>query len=41
MLTLGEDNARTGYQNIIDTYREAKQWPSDRSGQEAVQKMPK
>jgi len=27
MIPLGDDNARTGYQDIIDTYREAKQWP--------------
>jgi len=26
MLTLGDENAKRGYQNIIDTYREAKQW---------------
>ncbi len=41
MLTLGDDNARTGYQNIIDTYREAKQWPqATAAAKEAVQKMP-
>ena len=41
MLTLGEDNARTGYQNIIDTYREAKQWAqATAAAKEAVQKMP-
>ena len=27
MLLLGDENARSGYQEIIDTYREAKQWP--------------
>jgi len=41
MLTLGDDNARTGYQNIIDTYREAKLWPqATAAAKEAVQKMP-
>ena len=41
MLTLGDDNARTGYQNIIDTYREAKQWSqATAAAREAVQKMP-
>src|SRR5271165_1492342 len=27
MIPLGDENARTGYQDVIDTYREAKQWP--------------
>jgi len=41
MLTLGDENARTGYQEIIDTYREAKQWPqATATAKEAVQKMP-
>jgi tetratricopeptide (TPR) repeat protein len=41
MLTLGDENARTGYQNIIDTYREAKQWAqATAAAKEAVQKMP-
>jgi tetratricopeptide (TPR) repeat protein len=41
MLTLGEENAKSGYQNIIDTYREAKQWPqATAAAKEAVQKMP-
>ena len=41
MLTLGDDNARSGYQEIIDTYREAKQWPQATAvAKEAVQKMP-
>lgn len=41
MLTLGDENARSGYQEIIDTYREAKQWPQATSvAKEAVQKMP-
>jgi len=41
MLPLGEENARSGYQEIIDTYREAKQWPQATAvAKEAVQKMP-
>ena len=41
MLSLGDDNARSGYQEIIDTYREAKQWPqATAAAKEAVQKMP-
>ncbi|MGA8763538.1 MAG: tetratricopeptide repeat protein, partial [Candidatus Sulfotelmatobacter sp.] len=41
MLPLGDDNAKTGYQDIIDTYREGKQWPqATAAAQEAVQKMP-
>src|SRR5579862_1634607 len=41
MLTLGDENARRGYQEIIDTYREAKQWPqATAAAKEAVQKMP-
>ncbi len=41
MLPLGDENARTGYQDIIDTYREAKQWnEATATAQEAVQKMP-
>jgi len=41
MLTLGDENSRTGYQEIIDTYREAKQWPqATATAKEAVQKMP-
>ena len=42
MLTVGgEDNAKTGYQDIIDTYREAKQWPQATAvAKEAVQKLP-
>ncbi len=41
MITLGDDNARSGYQEIIDTYREAKQWPQATAvAKEAVQKMP-
>ena len=41
MLTLGDENARSGYQEIIDTYRDAKQWPqATAAAREAVQKMP-
>ena len=41
MLALGDDNAERGYQEIIDTYREAKQWPqATAAAKEAVQKMP-
>src|SRR6476646_3120939 len=41
MLTLGDENARSGYQEIIDTYRDAKQWPqATAAGKEAVQKLP-
>jgi tetratricopeptide (TPR) repeat protein len=41
MLPLGEDNTRQGYQEIIDTYREAKQWPqATAAAKEAVQKLP-
>ena len=37
----GDDNARAGYQEIIDTYREAKQWPqATATAKEAVQKLP-
>ena len=41
MLSLGEENTRSGYQEIIDTYREAKQWPqATAAAKEAVQKLP-
>ena len=41
MLPLGDENARTGYQDVIDTYREAKQWSQATAvAEEAVQKMP-
>lgn len=37
----GDENARAGYQEMIDTYREAKQWPQATAvAKEAVQKMP-
>jgi tetratricopeptide (TPR) repeat protein len=41
LLPLGDENARSGYQEIIDTYRDAKQWPqATAAAKEAVQKMP-
>src|ERR1700735_3045757 len=41
MIPLGEENAKTGYQDVIATYREAKQWPqATAAAKEAVQKMP-
>jgi tetratricopeptide (TPR) repeat protein len=41
MLTLGEENERNGYQEIIETYRDAKQWPQATAvAKEAAQKMP-
>ncbi len=42
MLTLGDDNVTRGYQQLIDTYREAKQWKEATAvSQEAVNKLPK
>ncbi len=42
MLPLGEDNVSRGYQQLIDTYREAKQWKEATAvAQEAVAKVPK
>jgi len=41
MVTLGDDNAERGYQQIIDTYREAKQWQqATDAAKEATQKLP-
>jgi predicted Zn-dependent protease len=41
MLVLGDENAERGYQQIIDTYREAKQWQqATDTAREAVQKLP-
>jgi len=41
MLALGDENAVRGYQQIIDSYREAKQWPQATAvAKEAVQKLP-
>ena len=41
MLALGDDNAERGYQQLIDTYREAKQWQkATDAAREATQKLP-
>ena len=41
MLTLGDDNAERGYQQLIDTYREAKQWQQATDvAKEAMEKLP-
>jgi len=41
MLALGDENAQRGYQQIIDTYREAKQWQqATDTAKEATQKLP-
>ena len=41
MIPMGDDNARTGYQDVIDTYREAKQWPqATAAAKEAAQRLP-
>ncbi len=41
MIPLGDENARTGYQDVIDTYREAKQWTEATAvAKEAAQKLP-
>jgi tetratricopeptide (TPR) repeat protein len=41
MLPLGDENAKTGYQEIIDAYRDARQWAQATAvAKEAVQKMP-
>jgi tetratricopeptide (TPR) repeat protein len=41
MISLGDENAKTGYQDVIDTYREAKQWDEATAvAKEAAQKMP-
>ncbi|HTS57152.1 MAG TPA: tetratricopeptide repeat protein [Terriglobales bacterium] len=41
MLTLGDDNAERGYQQIIDTQRSAKQWQAATdTAREAVQRFP-
>ena len=42
MLPLGDDNAKRGYQQIIDTYREQKQWQQATDvAKEALAKLPK
>src|SRR5260370_9959711 len=41
VVLLGDENAERGYQQIIDTYREAKQWQqATDTAREAVQKVP-
>jgi tetratricopeptide (TPR) repeat protein len=41
MLVLGDENAERGYQQIIDTYREGKQWQqATDAAKEATQKLP-
>jgi len=41
LLDLGDENAERGYQQLVDTYREAKQWnQATEVAQEAVKKMP-
>jgi len=41
MLALGPEPSRSGYQEIIDTYRDAKMWPQAAdAAREAVKKMP-
>jgi tetratricopeptide (TPR) repeat protein len=41
MLALGDDNAERGYQQIIDTYRESKEWQkATDAAKEATQKLP-
>jgi tetratricopeptide (TPR) repeat protein len=41
MLTLGDENAVRGYQQVIETYRDAKQWQqATAAAKEATQKLP-
>ena len=41
MLELGDENASRGYQQIIETYRDAKQWPqATATAKEAAAKLP-
>ena len=41
MLELGDENAARGYQQIIESYRDAKQWPqATAAAKEAVAKLP-
>lgn len=41
MLVLGDDETARGYQQIVDTYREAKMWPeATAAAKEAVSKLP-
>jgi tetratricopeptide (TPR) repeat protein len=42
MLALGDDNAKRGYQEIIDTYRQAKEWQKATDAAKAAsEKLPK
>ena len=42
MLALGDDNAKRGYQEMIDTYRQSKQWQkATDEAKEATEKLPK
>src|SRR5260370_4824251 len=42
MLALGDDSAKRGYQQIVDTYREAKQWQkATDAAKEATERLPK
>ncbi len=42
MLALGDDSAKRGYQELIDTYRGAKDWPkATAAAKEATEKLPK
>jgi tetratricopeptide (TPR) repeat protein len=41
MLPLGDDNMQRGYQELIDTYRQDKQWPqATATAKEATEKLP-
>ena len=40
MLELGEDNQSRGYQEMIDTYRDAKMWPQATAAAEGALKVP-
>ena len=42
MVALGDDSVARGYQQIIETYRDAKNWPAaTAAAREAVEKLPK
>ncbi|HEV2697176.1 MAG TPA: tetratricopeptide repeat protein [Terriglobales bacterium] len=42
MLALGDENAQRGYQEIIDTYRQAKEWQkATDAAKDATEKLPK
>jgi tetratricopeptide (TPR) repeat protein len=42
MIALGDDSVARGYQQIIETYRDAKNWPAaTATAREAVEKLPK